>query len=40
MTIFEMAKKYYPHQWNAAMLRHLVELGRLTEDEYRKIVRG
>lgn len=40
MTTIEMAKKYYPNQWNDAMLRHLVELGRLTEEQYREIVRG
>jgi hypothetical protein len=31
---YEMAKKYYPDRWNIAMLRQLVEKGRLTEEEY------
>ena len=40
MTVFEMAKKYYPRLWNENRLQQLVEAGRLTEDEYQSIVGG
>lgn len=36
-TIYELALKYYPSRWNDAMLRNLVEKGRLTEEEYRAV---
>lgn len=37
-TVYEMAKKYYPDKWNRAMLEHLLELGRLTQEEFDEIV--
>lgn len=40
MTVFEMAKKYYPRLWDEDRLRQLVAAGRLTEDEYQAIVGG
>lgn len=40
MTVFEMAKKYYPRLWDENRLRQLVDAGRLTEDEYQAIVGG
>ena len=40
MTVFEMAKKYYPRLWDDNRLRQLVDAGRLTEDEYQAIVGG
>lgn len=40
MTVFEMAKKYYPRLWDENRLRQLVDAGRLTEDEYQSIVGG
>ena len=40
MTVFEMAKKYYPRLWDENRLRQLVDAGRLTEEEYQAIVRG
>ena len=40
MTVFEMAKKYYPRLWDEDRLRQLVDAGRLTEEEYQTIVGG
>lgn len=40
MTVFEMAKKYFPRLWDENRLRQLVDAGRLTEDEYQSIVGG
>ena len=37
MTVFEMAKSYYPRLWDIHRLEALVEAGRLTEEEYREI---
>lgn len=39
MTIFEMAKKYYPKLWSKERLRALVEHNppRLTQEEYQEI---
>ena len=36
--IYEMAKKYYPTQWNREMIDNLHDKGRLTDDEYRDII--
>lgn len=33
----EIAKKNYPDPWNIAMLRVLVERGKITADEYKEI---
>ena len=35
--IFELAKKYYPDKWNKAMIRNLVDKGKLTELQYKEI---
>lgn len=40
MTVFEMAKNYYPRLWDENRLRQLVDAGRLTEEEYQTIVGG
>lgn len=40
MTVFEMAKKYYPRLWDEDRLRQLVDAGRLTKEEYQAIVGG
>lgn len=40
MTVFEMAKNYYPRLWDENRIRQLVEAGRLTEEEYQAIVGG
>ena len=37
-AVYEMAKKYYPTLWNAQRIRALYEAGKLTEEEYEKIV--
>lgn len=33
MTVYEMAKKYYPHLWSIERLKALVEAGKLTKEE-------
>ena len=38
MTVFEMAKKYYPRLWNADRIKALYEAGKLTEEEYKSLV--
>ena len=35
--VYKMALRYYPDRWNDTMLRNLVELGRLTKEEYKAI---
>ena len=40
MTVFEMAKNYYPRLWDEDRLRQLVDAGRLTEEEYQVITGG
>lgn len=37
MTVFEMAKKYYPKLWSIERLQALVEAKKLTTDEYKEI---
>lgn len=37
--IYEMAKANYPENWNRAMIDHLHEKGRLTDEEYADIIR-
>lgn len=38
MSVYEMAKKYYPRLWDDSRLRKLVEAGKLTEAEYTEII--
>jgi len=38
MTVFEMAKTYYPRLWDNSRLDALVEAGRLTKDEVAEII--
>lgn len=38
MTVFEMAVKYYPDLWNKSRLDQLLSAGKLTEEEYDRIV--
>lgn len=38
MSVYEMAKKYYPKLWDKARLQKLVKAGKLTEEQYREIV--
>lgn len=40
MTVFEMAKKYYPTLWNDARISALVTAGKLTREEADKIISG
>ena len=40
MSVFEMAKKYYPRLWDKARLDKLVEAGKLTEEQRDEIVKG
>ena len=37
-SVYKMAKKYYPDKWNREMIDHLLELGRLTQEEYDDII--
>lgn len=37
MTVFEMAKKYYPKLWDKHRLQMLVTAGKLTAEEYEEI---
>ena len=37
MTVFEMAKKYYPRLWNMDRINALYEAGKLTEEEYKQL---
>lgn len=38
MTVFEMAKKYYPLLWNESRINALFKAGKLTEEEYNEII--
>ena len=38
MTVFEMAKKYYPRLWNKNRIDALHDAGKLTDDEYNEIL--
>ena len=37
MSVYELAKQYYPRLWDKSRLEALVEAGRLTEEEFREI---
>ena len=39
MSVFEMAKQYYPRLWDRSRIEALVEAGRLTEQEAEEIMR-
>ena len=38
MTVFEMAKKYYPRLWNKKRIDALHDAGKLTDEEYTEIL--
>ena len=40
MTVYQMAKLYYPRYWTLRMLQMLVKAGRLTQAEMDEIVNG
>ena len=37
MTVFEMAKKYYPKLWDKERLVTLVEAGKLSSEQFAEI---
>ena len=37
MTVYELAKQYYPRLWDEARLDQLVQAGRLTQEEAEEI---
>lgn len=37
MSVYELAKRYYPRLWDKRRLAALVKAGRLTAEEYREI---
>ena len=37
MSVFEMAKKYYPRLWDRDRIERLAEAGKLTEEEAKEI---
>lgn len=38
MSVYELAKKYYPRLWDKARIEALVEAGRLTKAEAEELV--
>ena len=38
MTVFEMAKKYYPRLWSKNRIDALHDAGKLTDEEYEEIL--
>lgn len=40
MTVYEMAKKYYPRLWSAERIEALYKAGKLTEEEKGRIIGG
>lgn len=38
MTVFEMAKKYYPKYWDKTRLEKLLKAKKLTRDEFDEII--
>lgn len=39
MSVFEMAKQYYPRLWDKSRINALVQAGRLTEEEAGEILK-
>ena len=39
MTVFEMAKKYYPLRWSKNRIDALYDAGKLTKEEYEEIIK-
>lgn len=37
MTVFEMAKNYYPRLWDINRIKQLVEAGKITPEQYKEI---
>lgn len=40
MTVFEMAKKYYPRLWSKNRIDALHDAGRLTDEECAEILKA
>lgn len=40
MSVFELAKKYYPRLWDKARIQALVDAGRLNREEAEEILDG
>lgn len=40
MTVYEMAKRYYPRLWGEGRLNALVAAGKLTEKEVEEIIKS
>lgn len=40
MTVYEIAKKYYPRLWDIDRIKALLKAGKITEAEYEKIING
>ena len=38
MTVYEMAKKYYPRLWSLERIETLHEKGKLTDEEYNILI--
>lgn len=38
MTPYEKAQRYYPHLWNIDRINALLAAGKITEEEYKKII--
>lgn len=38
MSVFELAKKYYPKLWDEKRLVALVAAGKLTEEQYIELI--
>lgn len=38
MSVYELARRYYPRLWDKARLEALAVAGRLTETEVREII--
>lgn len=38
MTVYEMARKYYPRLWDKSRLEALLAAGKLTQEEYDSLV--
>ena len=36
---FELAKKYFPHLWDRKRIDALYKAGKLTEEEYKEIIK-
>ena len=39
MTVYELAKKYYPRLWDINRIKALYEAGKLTKEEYEELTK-